>query len=244
MIKTFTFACAIIASVLAVSPAQAVLFNLKTDWSESANPNGPWSLNEGANALPHVDAWQKMIGGWATDQPGWARSEDGSDRLPFWFQSNGNETFGHDWVTGDIVVHATDPANGAGNGLANVTWTAPSAGLIDILGGVYLGRDIDRSVDWRLRLNGTLLTGGSLFSGDLFDSGEPFEFSAGSGGANAVLALAVSAGDVVTLEFERTSVSGDFVVVDLGVELTAVPEPATFSLMTLALAAFRPTRRR
>ena len=61
--------------------------DLKVDWSDAANPNGVWTYREGSNALPHVAWWQRNAGGWTSAQPGWADSEDGNDRAPFWFKS-------------------------------------------------------------------------------------------------------------------------------------------------------------
>ena len=97
------------------------------DWSDTANPNNVWRYNEGANLLPGVNDWQSAFAGANWSQPGWARSENGTNRIPFWFQSNGLEPFGHDWLSGDVVVHTTDAVNGAGNGEANVTWTSELA---------------------------------------------------------------------------------------------------------------------
>ena len=121
----------IAASAVMLVPAAATfgqVYDLRTDWSETANPNGVWSLRHGTTVLPHVDAWQRLLGGWSTFQPGWALSEDGNNRLPFWYRSNGTETFPHDNLAGDIVVHTTDPSNGVGSGPANVAWRAPPSG--------------------------------------------------------------------------------------------------------------------
>ena len=41
----------------------SVFYDLATDWSDTNNPNGAWIYREGTNALPHVAAWQKVLGG-------------------------------------------------------------------------------------------------------------------------------------------------------------------------------------
>jgi hypothetical protein len=64
-------------------------------------------------------------------------------------------------------------------GLANVTWTSPINGVVDISGAVWMGRDIGRANDWRLYLNGGLLTGGSIWSGDPYSRASPFTFESG-----------------------------------------------------------------
>src|SRR5439155_8718349 len=73
--------------------AQGQVYDLRTNWSDLANPNGVWTYREGSNALPHVASWQSSLGGWTSPQPGWARSENGNDRIPFWYRSNGTENF-------------------------------------------------------------------------------------------------------------------------------------------------------
>jgi hypothetical protein len=216
-----------------VTQVQAQVWDVTTDWSDAANPNGPWSYREGAIPLPHVNSWQSILGGWNVAQPGWAESENGTNRLPFWFRSNGSENFAHDWITGDVVVHTTDSVNGAGNGPANLTWTSPVAGTVDLSGGVWIGRDIERSGNWTLLLNGGTLTSGSIFSGDPFSRAAPFSFAAGTGGAGAVDDIAVAPGDVLQLRFDTISVAGDFVGVRMTITATssAAPEPATAVLL-------------
>lgn len=47
----------------------AVVYDLKTDWSDLVNPNGPWSYREGNNVLPHVADWQGLSGDFTGVQP-------------------------------------------------------------------------------------------------------------------------------------------------------------------------------
>ena len=228
--------CAAITLVLSVG-AQAGVYDLKSQWSDAANPNGVWTYREGSNALPHVASWQSTLGGWSTAQPGWAKSENGTDRIPFFFKSNGSETFARDFLAGDIVVHTTDSTNGVGNGKANFLWTSPETGTVDISGGVWMGRDIDRANHWSLEKNGTLLTGGDIASGDAFSRAAPFAFSAGSGGAAAVSNIPIVIGDQLTLTLSVVGSSGDFVGTNLTFTTTAVPEPAALGAAALACAA-------
>ena len=176
--------CGVCNSGIRQAAAEDV-YDVQADWSDLNNPNGSWGYREADNFLPAVASWQQTLGGWTIAQPGWARSEDGNDRLPFWFRSNGSETLRTDWFAGDIVVHSWDALNGAGNGDANLTWTSPINAPVDISGSVWIGRDIGRAVDWKLWVNGIQLTGGSLFSGDAFDRANPFDLASGSGGARS-----------------------------------------------------------
>jgi hypothetical protein len=215
---------ATLALVLAVvGQSKADVYDLLTDWSDTDNPNGPWAYLEGNNPLPHVDSWQSQLGGWTMAQSGWARSENGNNRLPFWFQSNGSENFSPDWLAGDIIVHTHDDVNGVGNGLAAVTWTSPDGGTITISGAVWNGRNIGRGNDWRLYLNDQLLTSGHIESGDGHTRDQPFDLATGSGGADVLVDVPVAAGDLVRLELQRTTQPGDFVGVNLTIELVQIP---------------------
>lgn len=108
-------------------------------------------------------------------------------------------------------------------------------------------RDIGRSNQWSLFLNGTLLSQGDLFTGDPYSRANPFEFGSGSGGANAVTGLAVSTGDVLSLAIARTGFApGDFVGVDLRIEAEVVPEAGSLIIwiLTIACAVVFYSRRR
>jgi hypothetical protein len=218
---------AVCASLSLSSPVlaggvSAIAFDLKTDWSDAVNPNGRWSYLEGANALPFVASWQSTLGGWSAPQPGWARSENGNNRLPFWFRSNGTETFSRDFVAGDIVVHSTDGSNGAGQGLATVEWRAPARGVVSVTGGVWMGRDIGRGNLWRLSVNNTQVRTGIIESGDPYSRANPYLLANGAG-PGTLASVPIGCGGTVRVDFERTSLSGDFVGINLSGSFTPVP---------------------
>lgn len=231
---------------LASAAASAQVFNLNADWSETANPNGAWSLLEGANPLPHVASWQSSLGGWSQPQPGWAESENGNNRLPFFFKSNGSETFARDYLAGDVVCHSWDGSNGSGNGQASAQWTSPGQGSVRVTGGVWLARNIGRAVNWALYVNGARRTGGSLFDGDAYDRANPFLFGAGDGGASGAKGIIVQPGDAVALRLETASISGEFVGIDLTVTFTPIAclgdangdNAVTFSDLNIGLSNF------
>jgi hypothetical protein len=87
-----------------------------------------------------------------------------------------------------------------------------------------MGRDIGRGNHWDISLNGISLTGGDIFSGDSFDRSNPFAFAAGSGGPAVLSQIPVVVGDVLRLQFTKTSGPGDYAGVNL--TITAIPEPA------------------
>lgn len=209
----------------AAMPALGQVYDLTSDWSETSNPNGAWTYRQGDVPLPHVDWWQRQGGGWSAAQPGWARSEDANTRLPFWFKSNGTETFANDFDPGDIVVHTTDGTNGSGSGVASAAWTSPGYGTAKVEGAVWIGRDIGRSMNWRVVQGCTQYAAGSLSSGDAFSRANPATFASGAGTVGALDAIVVRAGSVLALELPTTSGSGDFVGVKFKVTFTPKQMP-------------------
>ncbi|MFN0204920.1 MAG: LamG domain-containing protein [Planctomycetota bacterium] len=209
--------------------APSVMFDLGSDWSDTENPNGTWQYREGTNALPHVNAWGDVFGDeFVGDQPAWARTGGGNTFLPGWFKSSVPlvDPMQYDFKSGDIVTHSTDDGNGAGSGAANVLWTSPFTGVVDVSGSVWMTRNIGRSNDWFLYHNSTLLTQGNIASGDPFDRATPMSFSAGGGGASVLRDITIAAGDTIRLEFVKTSQFGDAIGVNLSMSV-AVPEQAT-----------------
>jgi hypothetical protein len=204
------------AALIVARGALGQVYDVRADWSDTANPSGPWSYRAGDALLPHVDAWGPTD--WSLPQPAWATGASfGEWFLPAWLRSNGAEQFPHDWVAGDIAVHTYDPANGGPNGEAKLVWTSPVRGVATVGGGVWMGRDIGRANTWTLLHNSVPLTGGTISSGDAFDRAHPFLFSAGSGGAGVLANRDVALGDRLALLLVRIGSAGDFVVVDMTV---------------------------
>lgn len=194
----------------AASAALATTYDLVVDWSDSANPNGPWSYNEGANPLSHVSGWQGLAGDFTSAQPAWARGPVGNTNLPCWFKSSATVGVTHDWQTGDVLTHTTDGFNGIGSGSANVTWTSPGNGSVNISGAVWMGRDIGRGNHWTLSHNGVTLTQGDIFSGDAYSRSNPFNFASGSGGAPVLTNVPIATGDSIKLQLDKTGSPGDY----------------------------------
>jgi len=227
----------------AAGSASAAVYDLKTDWSDAANANGVWTYREGNNALPHVASWQSSLGGYTSPQPGWAASENGNPRIPFWHKSIGAENFAHDYQAGDIVVHTQDDSSGVGQGPANVLWTNPGGSPVALVSGaVWMGRDIGRSNHWALLKNSTVLSEGDIASGDPFSRAVPFNLAAGTGGPAALANIPVAPGDTLQLRLTQTGGPGDFVGVNFTVT-TGVPEPGTFSLLGAGVFLFIRRRR-
>jgi len=221
------FGLAALVCACAMGNAQGQVYDVTSDWSEISNPNGAWTYRQGDVPLPHVVSWQGAIGGWTSPQPGWARSENANTRLPFWFKSNGTETFANDFDPGDVVVHTTDAANGSGSGVASVAWTSPGYGTVKVEGAVWIGREIGRSMSWRLAQGCTQYASGMLAAGDAFSRANPATFASGATSASVLDAIVVRAGSVIALELPTTSGSGDFVGVRFKVTFTAKTQPCS-----------------
>ncbi len=218
------------------SPSPELTYDLRSDWSESSNPNGPWAFWAGDALLPRVEDWSldPSLG----SQPGWAFGTS----IPFWFRSLTPGGEQRDWQANDIIVHTHNPGgpNGLTNGLGSVTWTSPINGTIDVTGAVWQVRELEdlagglRGNRWNLSLQDFLLTSGTIAGGDAYDRAHPFDLSSGSGGAEAVRNLRVSKGDRLRLSFVPTGYEGDYVGVNLTVVARPIEVPSVWVVSTLA----------
>jgi hypothetical protein len=209
----FVLLCLALAADFARAQAD---FDLTSDWSDTQNPSGSWSYREGTKLLPHVGAWL----GWIPAQPAWAYAESGTTRLPSWFKAVAAANVG-DVQPGDIVVHTTDAANGVGHGIANLLWTSPITGVVNVSGAVWMTRDISRSNHWTLYKNDQAITSGDISSGDPYSRANPFRFDQGSGGAGVLEGISVVPGDSLELAIGKTSTFGDFVGVEFHIAVEA-----------------------
>lgn len=194
--------------------AQIQTYDLATDWSNTSNPNGVWSYNEGSNPLPFQPEWEPSFG------PAWAYAPwPNFGHVPLWAKTQVSSSV-DGFEIGDILGHSSDSGRGENYEPANITWTSPSAGNINISGSAWISPSIDRSNRWELYLNGTLLSSGNMLAQGGYYRSNPFSFSAGSGGAPILNNIPVSAGDVVKLQIVKLSTFGHFVGVNLQITLS------------------------
>jgi hypothetical protein len=144
----------------------AATYNVTTDWSNSSNPNGVWSYNQGSTPLPFQSSLGAgtcfntapgITGGWA---PGINFFQP---CISAFFKATGAGYTANDYQAGDVVVHSQDTTNGVGEGQASLVWTAPAAGTISFSGAVWYAHSIvARSNDFKLSLNSVTLASGTV----------------------------------------------------------------------------------
>src|SRR5260370_12341194 len=183
-----------------VTPVFAV-FSLSGDWSNTTNPNGPWSYNQGSAPLPLVPDFTAGNPASACNQPAWAPSNSAGNFLPVFMKPNActATALGTDPVNGlpnvmpgDIVTHTVDPFNGnPANGVANFLFTLPVGddGRYEIRGSVWdagLLFGTTRPQDWKLLVNGAQMASGHLSGTVSRSQAEPFDVFANLAGGNTV----------------------------------------------------------
>jgi len=217
---------ALVAVLAAGSSAQATVYSLSGDWSDSANPNGAWSYGAGLAHHPQPSVANALNAAAANGYWG-----AGSDfyTSPFVLKStaNGSAVSGYsnnDFLAGDVLIHS--PNNGSA---LSITWTAPSAGAIALTSSVWYAHSIvTRSDDISAFLNGALLGGATLTNG--IDRAGRITLANGS--------FNVAAGDVLTFDFAKSvgQTYGSLAGIEATIDFTpnavgGVPEPATWAMM-------------
>lgn len=165
----------------------SVVYDLSSDWSNSSNPNGPWSYNQGSTPLPFVPNFNFANTGWASscNQPAWAPSNATGGFLPAFLEVNACVTTTENTqypsanvAAGDVWVHTVDGFNGNPSlGAANVLFTLPAsggAGVYTISGSLWDSlasspTSSSRPQDWSLFVNGVQVAAGVL-SGNVLRS--------------------------------------------------------------------------
>ena len=206
-----------------ISEETKAIYDLANDWSDSNNPNGPWSYN-GAPNSPIVVYQNDWLG-----QPGWAYAPQPlPGHVPFWFKVT-NPVFENtfDIPIGRVGMHGSTDINAP----AGVTWTSPISGHVKISGGVWTNPPKDRGMIWNIYFNGTRITGGDLYKFNPYTSDSPFKYEEGFGGAES-LVLLVKVGDIINLEINRVpSNPSCFVGVDLTISEFLSPDINTPPIM-------------
>lgn len=248
MAASFRWIGLVVALGTVAASASATTFSVSGDWSNTMNPNGPWSYNQGSTPLPLVPDWNAGYTAFVgCNQPAWAPSNNTGNFLPALMKANSctANSFGipGNVKPGDIVMHTVDPYNGnPGLGVGNFLFTLPSGdgGKYEISGMVWdagQAYGTARPQDWELLVNGVQEASGFL-SGIVPRTGaQTFNVFAN-----------LAPGETVDLElYEAPGAAAGFFV---GTNMTiagssgpTVPEPSTFGTVAfgflLSAAALR-----
>jgi hypothetical protein len=208
--------------VAATSPASAVVFDLQTDWSDTSNPNGPWSYREVNTLLIQHPNWSGF-------GPAWSNGTSGVT-TPMLLQYDGVGSEGIDALPGDIVGHTANSGNQTVIRFVNTV-----AGLATISGNVWDAHSSqDRDAFWIVQVNGISQDSGAVADpGNGRDARDFFSF---------VIALAVN--DVVELRSGKQpgeafgSLLGYNITIDITPSAAVVPLPGALPLFGSVVAGF------
>jgi hypothetical protein len=150
-----------------------------------------------------------------------------------------------DFQEGDLyLVPGVGPIIGPGvrGGRVNILWTAPAPGTIDVAGVTWPGdifcmRTETEITSWTLTHNGSVISSGDILippCDGFMRECDPHDFSAGSGGASALLNISVLAGDQIVLAFRYA----DYFGVNLTVTLTQQFSDPVAAIEALAVTVF------
>ena len=220
------------------STVNAAVYDLSSDWSNSTNPNGPWSYNQGSTPLPFVPNFNFANTGQSLscNQPAWAPSNATGRFLPAFLKIDAcTATYINTVIpqanteAGDVIVHTVDSFNGNPSlGAANVLFTLPAsggAGAYTISGSIW---DTDapsaisssRPQDWSLFLKGVQIAAGVL-SGSVSRS-QAQTFS---------LVENLNVGDQVELKIVQDPAANAGFVVSINLTISELQPPAITAIL-------------
>ncbi len=218
----------IISALIAPAAWATVIYDVGTDWSNTSNPHGVWSYNQGTTPLTYRQAnW-----GGVTGESFWTTTPTGTVP-PAWTRAVINFGSFPGWQIGDVIGHSTNMGGGAN---ANITWTSPAAGYIDISGAAWNAYHAAGRDDlWRLWVDGAVVAQrGSIISVARGSTDALFTNNLVPGGSlDHVL---VAAGDTVVFQIQTLSSNGHFVGMDLTIGFDEIPEPGSLMLFGIGIA--------
>ena len=172
-ISSFASTALLALSLTLTTNAATEVFDLKTDWSDTQNPNGTWSYRKHDGALLSNDPFP------------WAYSCEVFEAIA---RTTKDSVVPGILELGDIYIRK-------GSCGVMVRWTAPANGTINVSGTTWG----TAGLTWTLKHNGTLLSSDEEARTGSHTRDLPYHFSSGSGGAAALQDIAVQAGDHVEL---------------------------------------------
>lgn len=191
------------------------IYDLKKDWSNTSNPNGAWSYNQNSAAISQFQTFW-----WG--QAGWGYSWIGEGCIlkagayPVGMIDPWGDplTPAHDWKAGDVVMHAVSLPYGGDTTFANISWTSPADGTIDIIGRAWDAQIFDdRDVSWSLIVGGNTVAQRSSVHG-IFRKDKSARFNANRIVKHPLTGIPVTQGEVVEFRIAAMTYYGHFVGLD------------------------------
>lgn len=227
--------CLALMAALTSPPAGAETWNLAADWSDTTNPGSVWRYGVISSDLQNFDA---LFETHTSNYAGGADFPGGPN--PGWYHS-APDWGNHEGLAKSVGTSAWDFPAGrvGGHARTGVVWTAPRSATVNISGGLWMWRDIGRTVNITLAVRGQLplrnvpipprsagVTSAAPYSLDraVADSG---------GNPNALRNVSVNAGDKICLRLENPAAPGnnDFAGMDLVITENAAPPPGDLNGM-------------
>jgi hypothetical protein len=212
----------------------ATVYDLSGDFSNASNPNGVWSFTQGSAPLAHYFPSTANSINPALTNGYWGTGSDLNNNTPEVAKvtANGSTTSVYtdaDFLTGDVILHSTNPGAGAP---VFINWTAPAAGTIDVSGLTwYAHSPVARSNEFLITLGASTLTTGVVSNNIHTGRSNALAFSFSD--------LAVLAGTVLSISYTPTAgqTFGSIAGLSEAVTFTAspVPESSTWMLMLAGL---------
>jgi len=210
---------------------QTLRFDLRADFSDSANPNGAWSYDQEDEPLPHLDSW---LAGESHDssppQPAWAVDPGVPDPAlppqryqPAIFKSSGFATWlpPSNWAAaGDIIVATSDPTHSRGNGRPKIRWTSPVAGTAKLDVRLWIDARPGGYVGWDVLVRGTGLAYGNLEAGGPYTRSNPAQLAGNASSPADPTTADVARGDDITLQLTTVTMNGSYVGVNMTIVVT------------------------
>jgi len=185
------------------------IYNLTTDFSTTANPNGVWAYE--LNGIPITATVNNaQLAGW-----GYSSSFDSSITQDY--SQNAENGVNTDLHIGDVLMHAPSvPYGGSGQygvtgAYLDIAWTSPANGVISVNGMAWdavfaSGRD----ANWWLSVDGTTIASrSSVYGLERTDSAAQFANNLLPG--SSLSGIDVTAGEVVELAVAADTYYGHFV---------------------------------
>lgn len=214
--------------------AVIVVYDLRLDFSNANNPNGPWEYLKGNVPLTHFSPVTQPALPAAAANGYWGDTSSSNNSAIMLTTAGGSATglwTDNDFLKDDVLVRTTDPGTGAP---MIITWTAPSAGSFTYSGMLWnanapLG---PFGTSYTMSLNaGPSLEFGTALVGNNRPNGVSM--------VNGLTPVNVLPGDVVALEFTPAAgpPTGALAGITFTIDFTPVPEPSSLALASVGLFA-------